>query len=378
MRRARVVVLGALALAAGVAQTPPFAADSARGAALFGSLSCAQCHAVNGRGGGTAPDLGRLSDRNFTPSALAATMWNHAPAMWSAMGAANVRIPDVGEQAAADLFAYFYAARFFEKPGDAARGKRLFADRGCAGCHGLTAELRPGAPPVSRWENLNYPLALNEVMWNHMPGMLRAMQANHAAWPALNGQDLTDLLVYLRNLPAARSFEPRFDVTRGEQGPALFQAKGCAACHGSGDRLAGLAVRISGRTLTDIAAAMWNHAPRMAVLDAPPAVFQPGEMRELLSYLWARQFFEDARDPVRGRRVFVAKRCAGCHDTGAAPKLPAPGRRYSSPAMVAALWHHGPAMLGTMKARGVAWPRLDGADISGLIAYLNLANKEKP
>ena len=39
---------------------------------------------------------------------------------------------------AADLFAYFYSARFFEKPGDAARGKRAFAVRGCSNCHGLT------------------------------------------------------------------------------------------------------------------------------------------------------------------------------------------------------------------------------------------------
>ena len=75
MKRAALPVFCALALAsAGIAQAPPFSADSARGAGLFGSLSCAQCHAVNGRGGRTAPDLGRLADRSFTPAALAATM----------------------------------------------------------------------------------------------------------------------------------------------------------------------------------------------------------------------------------------------------------------------------------------------------------------
>ncbi len=376
MIRACVTIFGTLALAAaGVAQTPSFSADSARGADLFASLSCAQCHAAGGRGGG-APDLSRLADRNFTPSALAATMWNHAPAMWNAMGRANVRIPEVGEQAAADLFAYFYSTRFFEKPGDAARGRRLFTERGCASCHGLTAELRAGAPPVSGWKDLNHPLALSEAMWNHMPVMLQAVRAKQVAWPALSGQDLTDLLVYLRNLPAAHGLEPRFDITAGERGPALFQSKGCAGCHApERTPLGGL---IRGRTLTDIAAAMWDHAPRMTQLNAPPARFQPGEMRELLSYIWARQFFEDARDPARGRRVFVAKRCAGCHEAGGAPKLPAPGHRYSGPAMIAALWHHGPAMLATMTKQGVAWPRLEAADMSGLIAYLNFAEKEKP
>ena len=100
---------------------------------------------MNGRGGASAPDLGRLADRSFTPAALAATMWNHAPAMWSAMGAANVRIPDVDEQAAADLFAYFYSTRFFEKPGDAARGKRCFP---IAAARDATASRRNSSPEL--------------------------------------------------------------------------------------------------------------------------------------------------------------------------------------------------------------------------------------
>ena len=375
MKRAALPVFCALARLAGMAQAPPFSADSTRGAELFASLSCVQCHAVNGRGGRTAPDLGRLADRNFTPSSLAATMWNHAPAMWSAMGAANVRIPNVDDQAAADLFAYFYSTRFFEKPGDAARGKRLFSDRGCAGCHGLKAELLPGVPPVSQWQDLNRPFALSEVMWNHMPRMLAAMGAKRMSWPSLSGQDLSDLLVYLRNLPYTREFAPGMEITADANGAALFRSKGCERCHNSAASLAGL---IRGRTLTEIAAEMWDHAPRMAAAGAPAAVFGPGEMRALLSYLWARQFFEDAGDPEHGRRVFAAKRCAECHATGAAPKLPAPGAAYSAPAMIAALWHHGPAMLDRMKARGVAWPRLDAADMSGLIAFLNGSKKEKP
>ena len=61
------------------------AADSARGAQLFETLSCVQCHSINGKGGTAAPDLGRRIDRDFTPASLAATMWNHAPAMWAAM-----------------------------------------------------------------------------------------------------------------------------------------------------------------------------------------------------------------------------------------------------------------------------------------------------
>jgi mono/diheme cytochrome c family protein len=364
-----------LLIPAAFAQTAPIAADSTRGAELFTSLSCVQCHSVNGRGGAIAPDLGKIADRNFTPAALAATMWNHAPAMWSAMRQRDVRAGALDEQTAADLFAYFYSTRFFEKPGDAARGKRIFGTRGCSECHGISGEIRPGIPAVSRWANLNRPFALTEDMWNHMPRMLAAASARKIAWPYLSGQDLTDLLVYLRNLPETRGKPPGIVLSAGANGPELFQSKGCAGCHQSGTALG---VQIKGATMTEIAAQMWDHAPKMQAAGAKPAQFLPGEMRELLSFLWARQFFQDSGDAARGARVFASKHCADCHTTGTAPELTAGTAVFSGPAMVAALWHHGPAMLDEMKARGIQWPRLDTADMSGLIAYLNSQKKEHP
>jgi len=101
--------------------------------------------------------------------------------------------------------------------------------------------------------------------------------------------------------------------------------------------------------MTEIAAAMWNHGPRMAALDAPPAVFQPGEMRELLSYVWAhnlRGLRATRRAPAR---VSFPKGCAGCHENaasgsanGGAPNLAGGSRHFSGPAMTAVLWRHGP------------------------------------
>jgi hypothetical protein len=73
-------------------------ADSDRGAGLFVTLSCIQCHSVNGIGGKVAPDLGRLVDRDFTPATLAAIMWNHAPTMWAAMRERNIQAGDLDER----------------------------------------------------------------------------------------------------------------------------------------------------------------------------------------------------------------------------------------------------------------------------------------
>jgi mono/diheme cytochrome c family protein len=340
------------------------AADSARGERLFTSLSCIQCHSVNGTGGKAAADLGRRIDRNFTPASLASTMWNHAPSMWVAMREREIRAGDLDQPAAADLFAYFYSARFFEKPGDAGRGKRLFTERSCSLCHGLSVAIKAGVKPVSQWSALTDSIALAEGMWNHAPNMFAEAKLWQLPWPQLSGQDLADLLVYLRNLPSTRDRAARFETSAGGDGEAIFKSKGCVACHQPGSSLAS---RIKGRTLTEIAAAMWNHAPRMP---AQPAHFEPGEMRELLSYLWARQFFEDAGDAGRGKRVFTAKHCATCHG-GTSPDAPKLTGSFTGVTMASALWHHGPRMLDKMQSQGVRWPRFDGREMSDLIAYLN-------
>jgi mono/diheme cytochrome c family protein len=337
------------------------AADSTRGAQLFETLSCVQCHSVNGKGGTVGPDLGRRIDRDFTPASLAATMWNHAPAMWASMRTRNIRPGDLNEQAAADLFAYFYSARFFEKPGDAGRGKHLFTSKHCSECHGLTD-----------WQSIDQPMALVNALWNHAATMRQEFANKKLRWPELSAQDLTDMLVYLRNLPSAPNANTRIEISSGANGQALFDSKGCAACHNG---KAALTSRLKGKTLTDIAVAMWEHEPRMP---AAPAPLSLGDMREIVSYLWADQFFEDAGNPATGGRVFVSKGCATCHNDAShnnaspgAPRLTGIGRAYNATTIVSVLWRHGPQMLDQMKTKGIAWPRFEGSDMANLIAYLN-------
>jgi len=343
-----------------------FSADSARGRQSFETLSCAGCHTANGEGGSTGPDLSRMVDRGFTPASLAATMWNHAPVMWAAMSRQSIPAGYMNEQSAADLFAFFYSARFFEMPGDAARGKRAFVSRGCSNCHGLKEGMSPGVKPVSQWGSLSDPVALTEAMWNHAPTMLTATKMKQQAWPALTAQELTDMLVYLRNLPFPPSRPPVFQIGAASDGEAVFRARGCAGCHPS---VADLVAGTRSRTLTEVAVAMWNHEPVMAKAGAVPVRFAPDEMRDLLGYLWAQQFFEDAGIASNGRRVFAVKRCGSCHENaGKAPKL---AGRFNAPAMVSALWRHGPSMLTQMRSEGVPWPRFEGSQMADLIAYLN-------
>ena len=188
--------------------------------------------------------------------------------------------------------------------------------------------------------------------------------------------DITESLGHV-GVPSKSFFHAKCDGAIhdgfGVHGQELFKSKGCIECHTGKLSLVPLLKR---KTLTDIAVEMWNHQPRMAKV--PPTLDQ-GEMRDLVSYLWAQEFFVDSGDAASGKRVFVAKHCTNCHNDPAsgAPKLTGVQRSYSAVTMVSALWHHGPQMLQQMEAKNIQWPRLDGREMSDLIAYLNSQNGVK-
>jgi len=364
MQILRIIVIATVAASVAPAQ---LRVDSQRGERVFQTEGCIQCHSIEGKGGTTAPDLGKRIGRNYTPALLATVMWNHAPSMWSAMRRQGIETASLNEQGAADLFAYFYAARFFDKPGDAARGKRVFSAKHCSDCHGLATSIVAGATPVAQWRSLGHPILVAEAMWNHSANMRQRIAERGFNWPEVTGQELTDLLVYLRNLPATRQNTARLETDGGDSGQALFASKGCAGCHiGKLE----LAPRLRGKSLTDIAAEIWNHAPKMP---QPPPSLATGEMRQIVSYLWADQIFRETGSPADGKKVFAAKNCAICHNdrsTGA-PDLSTRRGTFSSVSMISTLWRHGPHMLDQMQSKKLTWPTFTARQLSNLISYLN-------
>ncbi|HEY2018183.1 MAG TPA: c-type cytochrome [Bryobacteraceae bacterium] len=360
--------LTAAAMAAHGATLPVIPGDSVRGAKLFEDERCIQCHSVNGRGGKVGVDLSRTVPRNYTPAYLASSMWNHAPVMWAAMEGVGMEKPKLTPEGAADLFAYFCSSRFFEKPGDPGRGRQSFDSKKCGVCHGVTESRGEGAPAIAKWESLGDPILLVQQMWNHSYLMRLAFARRKIEWQTLTTDDLADILSYLRSLPETAHLQARFSNTSGQGGDRIFQAKGCANCH-----VGPLALdnRLHNMTLTEIAVDMWNHAPRMM---QPPPTLSQEEMRQLLSYLWMRQFVYPGGNIAAGKQVFQQRHCADCHVSGkhGAPQLPGQARKFSEVAIIGALWHHGPQMLRRMKEAGIAWPRFANAqEVGDLIAYLN-------
>lgn len=134
--------------------------NPARGARLFVSKGCADCHSYGGQGGTDAPPLdymaGHLSAREIAN--MSGTIWNHEPAMVPHFQEEGIPFPTFTGFDMADLISYLHsnpspksaaaAAQGSEhggmemaavEPGNSARGKSLFATLGCRTCHTLAA-----------------------------------------------------------------------------------------------------------------------------------------------------------------------------------------------------------------------------------------------
>ena len=347
-------------------QAAAVSADSTRGAQVFELQGCAQCHALNGVGPGaseTGPDLGRIADRGFTPASLAATMWNHAPAMWVETNCAaspdppwmNSRPPISSRSSTPCAFSRSQATR---------RAARLSSPRKNA--PSATASTNLAKPrnvkPVSRMDGRVRSAAnLSKPCGTIPPPCATRWRASNIRLPQLTGQDLADLLVYTRRAAGTPRRHARLPPGCGGCRQTLFESKRCTACHGPLTHF--LSTDVRDETLTDIAADMWNHGLDMSLRNT---TFAPGEMRaDRRIYLVLPRPIEGAGEVGRGAQVFTAKKCAVCHDDPAsgAPSLPgltANGKYFSGATMVSSLTRHGPAMLDKMREKHLAWPHFSG------------------
>lgn len=176
-------------------------ADPERGWKLFQAKSCLACHAVNGEGGHTAPELGTGQPIPLTIVEFSGRMWNHSPEMWRAMRAKGISRPTFEGQEMADLIAFLSSLRYFEPVGSPQVGQRLFVARGCSQCHGARAEGTPLGPGL-RGRGGNFTsVTLATALWRHGPKMYQRSQQIGRPWPTLAEKDVSDLVGFL-NAPA--------------------------------------------------------------------------------------------------------------------------------------------------------------------------------
>lgn len=332
--------------------------DSRRGEELFQTLPCIRCHTINGKGGSKGPDLAKRLRSEYSPAGIAARMWNHAPAMWSALEQDGLSVEPIGNQAAADLFGYFYALRLIERPANASRGKGLFESEGCLQCH-ATDDSEKAGTPVSRWTTLGRPLEFAVSIWGHIDD-------KRAKRTKLSGQELSDIVAFARSLPKAPTAPMRMDAERAG-GAELLDAKGCSTCHKA---KSDLARKLRTKSVNDLAAAMWNHNK-----GGDSFTLNSDERQQIVSHLWTQQVLEPAGDMDAGREVFEA-RCAACHSgSGVAPALVGRRGKVSVSSIVSSLWTHGPQMLKRLKANNSEWPTFTTDQMADVITFLNAGGR---
>jgi len=357
--------------------------DPLAGSRVFGTKGCAKCHSVNGIGGKIGPDFGRISrPRSFYD--LATAMWNHLPRMAARMEQLDIARPHLDVQETADLIGFLYTLNYFDAPGNAEAGRRLFAEKRCIMCHQVGGRRGMVGPNLDFLKPFGSPIFVAAALWNHGPQMIEAMRARAIERPSFTGAELRDLFAFLAPGSAGPQEGPLYVLPgRPDTGRRLFVEKRCVECHSAGGRggrvgpdLAERAVR---RTPIDFAAAMWNKAPAMLAAMTPRGITVPQlraeDMADLLAYLYSVRYFAEPGNVRQGWAVASEKGCLHCHGASGERGKPASDfsrmRGLDAPAaVVAALWNHALVTPPTPGGQKAAWPEFLPGEMADLVALL--------
>jgi mono/diheme cytochrome c family protein len=169
------------------------------GGRLFVEKRCRECHGAADKSAAGGPDLAERGVHQSLTQ-FAAAMWNKAPAMLAAMKARGIAAPQLRADEMADIVAYLYDVRYFGQPQGVQRGLRLARDKGCLGCH--TVRAPDGKPPIdlSHSAAAESPAGVIAALWNHAFVQEGAAGRAPAGWATLRGDELGDLVAFLRSL----------------------------------------------------------------------------------------------------------------------------------------------------------------------------------
>ena len=192
------LLAGALLVAAPAPAQAP--GDAARGRGLFAGKHCARCHRPSGQPG-AGPALGQLR-RPQGAYELAGRLWNHAPAMFTALTQEGVEWPRISAAEMVDLMAFLRADPKRDPPPDLPRGQVVLVSKGCLKCHSFRkeggrvgpdlAERRAALAPAATW---------GAAVWAHTPRMAAAAIRVGVLYPRFAGDEMVNLLGFLRSGP---------------------------------------------------------------------------------------------------------------------------------------------------------------------------------
>jgi len=274
-------------------------ADS--GKKLFSQKRCIQCHQIGGVGGVLGPSLDVVG-QSGSPMNVAAAMWNHGPAMAETMRAEGIERPNLNASELRDLVAYLRAAAPERAgspvsilPGNVNEGRVLFEKKQCIKCHSIQGKGGNVGPDLGRrglHRNLDEFAA---ALWNKAPKMLTAMKIRNITVPRLRGEEMADIVAYLR------SFQYFGEPGNPDRGRQLLWEKQCLNCHpldGRGGKEApDLALAKGLGSPAAVIAALWGHIDLMAEPSSQRSSPWPQLKSDEVAHLMA--FFERAKRSER-------------------------------------------------------------------------------
>jgi mono/diheme cytochrome c family protein len=184
-------------------------------------------------------------------------------------------------------------------------------------------------------------------------------------------------------LPLAAASAADLEMGDPIRGQALFAAKSCVSCHavrGAGGRVGPDLGRTEAKSsFFEIAAGMWNHSVGMArkteELRMVRPAFKDDELKDLITFVYFLNYFDEPGDPRFGKILFTEKHCIQCHRVGgeggtAGPSLESLPRGVAPLSIAEGLWNHGSAMLTSMRRQGLDVPQFRGTEILDIFAYI--------
>ena len=222
-----------------VAAQPP--GDAARGREVFAGKHCARCHRPGGQPG-AGPALEQLR-RPQGAYALTGRLWNHAPAMFTALTQERLAWPAISVAEMGDLMAYLDADPRRDPAPDLGKGQLALVGKGCLKCHSFRREGgRVGPDLAAQRASYAPPATWAATMWGHTPRMAAAAIQRGVLYPRFSGDEMVNLIGFLKSGagPAEVTLPPDFPITRAASSPgqvtfshAKHVAKGatCSACH---------------------------------------------------------------------------------------------------------------------------------------------------
>ncbi|HEY3381026.1 MAG TPA: c-type cytochrome [Vicinamibacterales bacterium] len=387
--------------------------DTAKGKALFGELRCVTCHAVEGRGGTTGPELTRIGDKVRRDWLFGFLKDPHRDQPQTAM--LQYRLTD---DQLRDLTAFLLdeyktgtepetASAPYQDAPTVAAGRAVFVRRGCYSCHRLagiraTGRIGPSLAGVADRDPDEETYGSSSVRHstdNYI--YLKVLKPDALGSPSLmptfgfapgDAAAVAVALASLRkgDLPASRvqqAIPPKPYQLRGPFGDLATRYR-CLSCHsidGSGGTLSTVPLdRIGSQLRRDyLASYLLNPGAVRVSLEARMPQFHmlPTEASAIADYA-AAVFLDDtldrydanftAEDGRRGGALYRQLGCVGCHQINSqggyvGPDLSDTGARLRPGWIDAWLMHPAQYKPGTLQPDY----GLSAADSRSLTAYLS-------